>query len=326
MVSVEGPDWRASPMMRMFAISGGLNAPYLCAFLKHHKMQLKSTSTQPRRTERCWAQSWTTFAGSVSQGHTWDNWLREEFHSQRTPLNLGNDAESENTLVFVEKQLPGQNAPTPFTNFAGYRLLTKLCLHKSKIAKEMYDKALLLLGHVSVGDQRLHAVLDDNAAASSQPARAFVMGVQEERTQEAEVRRMQKSTKPVPMDLEAFERQCLEDDDMDPEVAARRLAKVALARQYRDSGNQHMSLVKRQKLAELDKYEAEVKASKEKFEAEGCAPRFLKQHPVESMTSLRVVIYEKDRLPDHDYDAMEHDMSKSGWTCEGGFHRVCVRQ
>jgi hypothetical protein len=62
------------------------------------------------------------------------------------------------------------------------------------------------------------------------------------------------------------------------------------------------------------------------MDCEGCAPRFLKQHPVESMPSLRVVIYEKDRIPDHEYDAMEHDMSKSGWTCEGGFHRVCVRQ
>jgi hypothetical protein len=64
-------------------------------------------------------------------------------------------------------------------NFAGYRLLTKLCLHKSKIAQGMYDQALVVLGQVSVGDQRLHEMLDANAAGSSEAARAFVLGPRE---------------------------------------------------------------------------------------------------------------------------------------------------
>ena len=33
--------------------------------------------------------------------------------------------------------------------------------------------------------------------------------------------------KTTPLDLDAFERQCLEDDDLDPDVAERRLAKAA---------------------------------------------------------------------------------------------------
>ena len=57
---------------------------------------------------------------------------------RRQGLNLNHD---ENLGVFyAEKQHPGQSLPTPFTNFAGYRLLTKLCLHKSKIAQGMYDQ------------------------------------------------------------------------------------------------------------------------------------------------------------------------------------------
>jgi len=74
---------------------------------------------------------------------------------------------------------PGQSLPTPLTNFPGYRLLTKLCLHKSKIAQGMHDEAMLLLGHIKVGDQRLHEVLDANAASSSGEAKAFVLGASE---------------------------------------------------------------------------------------------------------------------------------------------------
>ena len=142
------------------------------------------------------------------KGNTWSHWLREEF---RHSSDLRND-EITASVTYVEKQFPGQALPTPFTNFAGYRLLTKLCLHKSKIAQAMYDEALVVLGKVSVGDQRLHETLDANAASSSGEARAFVLGAQE-----AKVQRPPKPTKTVAVDLEAYERACLEDDDLDPE-------------------------------------------------------------------------------------------------------------
>ena len=88
----------------------------------------------------------------------------------------------------------GQHSATPITNFPGFWLLTKLCLHKSKIAQGMYDQALVLLGHVSVGDQRLHEVLDANAASSSGEARAFVLGAQE-----AKVQKSAKAAKTAPL-------------------------------------------------------------------------------------------------------------------------------
>ena len=208
-------------------------------------------------------------------GHTWRNWLGKEFRSE---LESASD-EITGPLTFVEKQLPGQSVLTPFTNFAGYRLLTKLCLHKSKIAQGMYDQALMVLGQVSVGDQRLHETLDSNAANSSVEARAFVLG-----PREASAHRPSKPTKTAPLDLEAFERACLEDDDMDPEVAARRLAKVALARQFRDSSHQQVALIKRQKVADVEKYEVETKAAKEKYEAE---TRAAKEAAVEKLHAER---------------------------------------
>lgn len=61
------------------------------------------------------------------------------------------------------------------------------------------------------------------------------------------------------------------------------------------------------------------------MDCEGCAPRFLNQHPLETMPALRVVIYERDRLPETEYDLMERDMERSGWMCTGEFHRVCLK-
>ena len=192
------------------------------------------------------------------KGNTWTNWLGGEF---RTSLK-SRTSNATGEIIYVEKIYPGQHTATPFTNFAGYRLLTKLCLHKSKIAQGMHDEAMLLLGHVKVGDQRLHDVLDVNAASSSCEAKAFVLGASEAKMQRG------KSVKTTPLDLDAFERQCLEDDDLDPDVAARRLAKAALARQYRDSAGQQLALVKRQKVADVEKYEAETNAAVEKIRVE----------------------------------------------------------
>ena len=54
----------------------------------------------------------------------------------------------------------------------------------------------------------------------------------------------QRTPKPVmsaSLDLDAFERMVLEDVEVDAEVAARQLAKAALARQFRESSHQgHM--------------------------------------------------------------------------------------
>jgi hypothetical protein len=193
--------------------------------------------------------------------HEWHNWLREEFRHGLSP-------DRGEIVRYAEKVFPGQQSATPITNFPGFRLLTKLCLHKSKIAQGMCDQALVLLGQVSVGDQRLHEVLDVNAASSSGEARAFVLG-----TDEAKAQKSAKAAKTAPLDLEAFERQCLEDDSLDPEVADRRLAKLALARQYRDAAGQQLAIVKRQKIADVEKYEAETRAAKEKFEAETMAAK-----------------------------------------------------
>lgn len=192
-------------------------------------------------------------------GNTWKNWLGEEFRRQ---LDSTSD-EITAPVTFVEKVFPGQSMPTPFTNFAGYRLLTKLCLHKSKIAQELYDKALTCLGHVQVGDQRLHEVLDANAASSSSDARAFVLGSEEAARQEPRISAQSGRSKTRPMDLEAYERACLEDDGVSVEVAAERLAKLALARVQRDSAKDQLAFVKRQKVVDFEKYEAETKAAKD---------------------------------------------------------------
>jgi hypothetical protein len=193
--------------------------------------------------------------GVEDVANQWNHWLREEF---LIDSNANQSNANGEIIRYAEKVFPGQHRPTPITNFPGFRLLTKLCLHKSKIAQGMYDQALVLLGQVSVGDQRLHEVLDANAASSSGEARAFVLGAQEAKAQKSA-----KATKTAPLDLEAFERQCLEDDSLDPEVAARRLAKLALARQYRDAAGQQLAIIKRQKIADVEKYEAEAKAAKE---------------------------------------------------------------
>ena len=43
---------------------------------------------------------------------------------------------------------------------------------------------------------------------------------------------------------------------------------MALARQYRDAAGQQLAIIKRQKIADVEKYEAETRAAKEKYEAE----------------------------------------------------------
>ena len=114
----------------------------------------------------------------------------------------------------------------------------------------------MILKHL-IGDQRLHASLDANAAQASKPARAFVLGAKEAQRQASSNKRG------AALDLDELEKTCIEDDAIDADVAARRLAKIALARQYRESGAQSLALVKRQKHVDMEKYEAETKAAKE---------------------------------------------------------------
>ncbi|NBT36443.1 MAG: hypothetical protein EBT03_13070, partial [Betaproteobacteria bacterium] len=165
--------------------------------------------------------------GLSNAADEWSHWMREEFrtHKYVESCKIRSDEFRETSrIVYVEtKILVGQGQrETPFTNFAGYRLLTKLCLRKSKIAQGLYDQALTVLARVSVGDQTLHETLDANAASSSGEARAFVLGPQEARAQ-----RPPRPAKSTPVDLEAVIRTCA-DDDVDPQVAERRLAKVAM--------------------------------------------------------------------------------------------------
>jgi hypothetical protein len=184
--------------------------------------------------------------GLSNAADEWSHWMREEFRAFADSTTARN--------FHVEKIFPGQCTPTPFTNFAGFRLLTKLCLRKSKIAQGLYDQALTVLGRVSVGDQTLHETLDANAASSSGEARAFVLGPQE---------RPPRPAKSTPVDLEAVIRTCVEDDDVTPQVAERRLAKVALVRQLRESSQEQREIAKRQKVADIEKYEEETRAEKE---------------------------------------------------------------
>ena len=196
-----------------------------------------------------------------ANGNTWTHWLGEEF---RTSSELRESTANGEVIRYVEKVFPGQHRATPFTNFAGYRLLTKLCLHKSKIAQELYDKALTCLGHVQVGDQRLHEVLDANAGSSSSDARAFVLGAEEAARQEPQIQAQDGGrSKKRHLDLEAYERACLEDDSVSVEVATERLAKLALARAQRDSAKDQLVIVKRQRAVDFEKYEAETKAATE---------------------------------------------------------------
>ena len=67
----------------------------------------------------------------------------------------------------------------------------------------------------------------------------------------------------IPLNLNAIVRTCLEDDDVDPQVAERRVARVALVRRFQESSDLEIALLKRRKLADIKRYEAETRAQKE---------------------------------------------------------------
>jgi len=140
-------------------------------------------------------------------------------------------------------------------------------------ARDLVSQSGSLRTLVMVGDRGVADMAAARAAAvDAAPAGSVASALRDDLAPASSGNRGRapRSGKAAPLDLDAFERQCLEDDGLDPEVAARRLAKVALARQYRDGPTQQrdgsaqqLALVKRQKIADVEKYEEESKAAKE---------------------------------------------------------------
>jgi hypothetical protein len=187
--------------------------------------------------------------------HEWNNWLREEFRASLNPDSP--DAVSEVVRV-VEKRLPGDFNSIPFTNFAGYRILTKLCLRKSKIAQTIFDEAQKALGRVAVGDQRLHAEIDANAAASSEPAREFVLGA-------GEAKRQRRSSA---AEVDDLAKEALRDDAVSLETTELRLEKVALARYIQEKAKAETKAMLATKEAETKVVLAAKEAEYYKIQAE----------------------------------------------------------
>jgi hypothetical protein len=57
-------------MMRTFARTGGLNAPYLCAFLKHHKMPLSREDLNGMSGPRLWERLLVSVPSTLRSGTT----------------------------------------------------------------------------------------------------------------------------------------------------------------------------------------------------------------------------------------------------------------
>ena len=216
----------------------------------------------------------------------WNHWLADEFGEWLRSHEDFHDCEA---IRFAQIQRPGQGQcdelrslldskdfevirivmiqvsgqgqrETPFTNFAGFRLLAKLCLGKSKIAQALFDEAQTVLGRVAVGDQRLHETIDANAAASAEPAREFVLGAREAARQA--------HARLKAFDADAFERATLEDRSIGPEEAQLRLTKLELFRSYQETTTKTKALVKRRRYCDLQVLEQEALAKQARLEEE----------------------------------------------------------
>ena len=111
----------------------------------------------------------------LDRNHTWNDWLQGAFKTQMSE-HLDIDTQTENFAVLEYVVLPGESCPTPMTNYTGFCLILRLCAGRSAISDAMIDEATATLGRVKVGDSRLHAEIDQNAAAASAEDRAFVLG------------------------------------------------------------------------------------------------------------------------------------------------------
>ena len=143
-------------------------------------MTLPGFEAHAQSTMRTWKDERGEVYGSIydflhwlglddDRQNDWHNWLAAEFQSTCHLPESGSGGS-----IWIT--LPGESKPTPMTNFAGFRTLVILSLRKSKIAREFADKALELFGGAVVGDQRLHAEIDANAAAAPREGREFVLG------------------------------------------------------------------------------------------------------------------------------------------------------
>jgi hypothetical protein len=196
----------------------------------------------------------------------WHHWLKAEMEARIRTAD--SRVTSSPTLKYLV--LPGETKPTPMGCHVLFKEIILACLHKSKIAKETSAAALDIYARFRAKDQRLHDELDDGPEVPA-AAKAFVLGPEEAARQLEEPCSKRRKTAQAAVDLDAFERSCLEDDDLDPEVAARRLAKAALARQYREQAGRQIAVIKRHKLADVEKYEEEIKAQVETLKAETAA-------------------------------------------------------
>ena len=72
---------------------------------------------------------------------SWQLWLRSELCYRQQNMSQGV------RIVYIFQQVAGQRQKLiPFTNFAGFHLITKICLRNSKIAQNTYDEVFKVLG------------------------------------------------------------------------------------------------------------------------------------------------------------------------------------
>ena len=110
--------------------------------------------------------------------HVWRNWLADAFKTEigRLVLNSAASDHFHGHPILENIAASGTTRPTPMTNYAGFCLILRLCAGRSTISDAMIDEATIMLGRVKVGDSRLHAEIEHNAAAASAEDRAFVLG------------------------------------------------------------------------------------------------------------------------------------------------------
>ena len=66
--AIEVIDWNRSPLMNRFVGDGSLNAPYLCAFLKHHVMPMSKERMMGMHGHRLWQRLLAAVPGNFRIG------------------------------------------------------------------------------------------------------------------------------------------------------------------------------------------------------------------------------------------------------------------
>ncbi len=223
----------------------------------------------------------------------WDHWLRDELEKSLDEQGPADLRDPSHVVSFVLEHHKFKGIETPMGNIKIFERLTRLCVGKSKIADGIADAALTLY--------------TKNLANDYPELKDFLDPTQHHR---GEKHQLYVATSSHPMDLDAFEQTCLENDDVEPEKAARTLAKIALARQYRDSSNQQqLALIKRQKIVDIEKYEAETRASRD---AEVEKIRAVKDAEVEKIRAAKDAEVEKIRAAkDAEVEKIQAEVEKT---------------